>query len=122
MRVIPDVANYVWTDPRSGKRIDNKPRTLRAAKATFDFLARFFNPDIDPSVWDNLKSKLQKVFKLDSYDRRIDKLCVLSGTKTIDYAVVTKTCQSMHKSDFIRAACNHLSAAMRLFEDLPRPK
>jgi len=39
-----------------------------------------------------------------------------------DAVVVTKTCQSRHKPDFIRAACNHLSAAMRLFEDLPRPK
>jgi hypothetical protein len=26
MRVVPDVVNYVWTDPRTGERIDNKKR------------------------------------------------------------------------------------------------
>jgi hypothetical protein len=95
---------------------------MSAAEATFDFLSGIFSPGFDPSVWENLKPALQRIFNLDSYDRRIDELCVLSGTKTIDYAVVTKTCQSRHKSDFIRAACNHLSAAMKLFEDLPRPR
>ncbi len=33
LRVIPDVVNYVWTDPRNGKRIDNKLRTMSAAKS-----------------------------------------------------------------------------------------
>ena len=122
LRVVPDVVNYVWTDPRSGKRVDNKLRTMAAAKATFDFLAKFFGPGIDKSVWATLKPKLRDIFRIDSYDRRIDKLCVLSGTKTIDYAVVNRTCERVCKSDFIRAASNHLSAAVKSFEDLPRPR
>ena len=28
LRVIPDVVNYVWTDPRDGRRIDNKELSL----------------------------------------------------------------------------------------------
>lgn len=122
LQVVPDVVNYVWTDPRNSKRVDNKRRTMSAAKATFDFLVKLFNPSIDPGVWRALRLKLQKIFKIDSYDRRIDQLCVLSGTKTIDYKAVNRTCERKYKSDFIRAASNHLAEAMRSFEDLPRPK
>lgn len=122
LRVVPDVVDYVWTDPRTNKRIDNRPRTMGAAKATFDFLADFSGSQDGPSVWSALKPKLQDIFNIPSYDRRIDELCVLSGTKTIDYAVVNETCHKRHKAEFIRAACNHLAAAMALFEDLPRPK
>ena len=105
----------------NGKRVDSKRRTMAAARATFDFLARFFGRGIDKSLWATLRPKLRDIFRMDSCDRRIDKLCVLSGTKTIDYAVVNRTCERRHKSDAVRAACNHMAEAMRLFEDLPRP-
>ena len=39
--VTPDVVNYIWTDPRDGRRIDNKKRTMSATKATYDFLVQF---------------------------------------------------------------------------------
>ncbi len=122
LRVVPDVVNYVWTDPRSSKRVNNKLRTMGAAKATFDFLVRFFNSGIDRGVWATLKPKLRGIFGVDSYDRRVNRLCVLSGSRALDYAVVNRTCEKKYKSDFVRAACNHLAEAMRLFEHLPRPK
>ena len=78
LRVIPDVVNYVWTDPRSGNKIDNKRRTMSATKATYDFLKKFFNPNTDQTTWKNLQEELQKAFKIESYDKRKQKFCDLS--------------------------------------------
>lgn len=36
MRVVPEVVNYVWTDLRTGKLVNNKERAMKAAKGTFD--------------------------------------------------------------------------------------
>ncbi len=119
MRVIPDVVNYVWTDQRSQRKVDNKERTLDAAKGTFDYLTRFFNPGINPAVWQALQSDLKRIFKLDSYDKRIDKLCVLSGNAAVDYKEVSPRLEQAHKPDFAQAASNHLAEAMKLFRDLP---
>lgn len=119
LRVIPDVVNYVWTDPRDGKKIDNKKRTMSAAKATYDFLAKFFNPNIDPALWGNLKKELQRIFKLESYDKRIDEICKLSGNDQIHYDEVNKELVKNNKSDFILAARDHLAEVMRLCSDLP---
>ena len=119
LRVTPDVANYVWTDPRNGRKIDNKIRTMSAAKATYDFLVKFFNPGIEPDVWQNLRKELIWIFRLKSYDKRIDNICILSGNDQIHYKDVNERLEDAHKSDFIQAASNHLSAAMELFSDLP---
>jgi len=121
LRVVPDVVNYVWTDPRSGKLIDNKLRTMSAAKATFDFLAQFFNPGISTDVWAGLEPELRRIFALDSYDKRIDELCPLARNKSLDYKVVNEPCMGKNKADFVRAASKHLSEAVRLFDGLPRP-
>jgi len=119
MRVVPDVINYVWTDPRDGQRIDNKLRTMSATKATYDFLVKFFNPGIDPGLWQNLQKDLKRIFSLDSYDSRIDEICILSGNDQVDYKDVNGRLDSDHKRDFILAARDHLAAAMRLCSDLP---
>jgi len=119
LRVIPDVVNYVWTDPRDGRRIDNKKRTMGAAKASYDFLVKFFNPTINPDVWQNLRRELQQIFRLESYDERKKSLCILSGNREIEYNKVNESLERSHKSDFIQAASNHLAEAMKLFRDLP---
>ena len=119
LRVIPDVVNYVWTDPRNGKRIDNKARTMSAAKATYDFLSKFFNPEIGLPVWQELKRELKRIFAIDSYDQRIDNLCILSGNSQIDYDRVNQNLEERYKSDFVQAAGNHIAEAMKLFRDLP---
>jgi hypothetical protein len=118
LRVIPDVVNYVWTDPRNGKQIDNKVRAMVAAKETFDFLVKFFNPSVDPAVWSALEPKLKRIFKLE-YDKRIDDLCVLSGNNTIDYKEVSPRLERAHKREFVQVASNHLAEAIKLFQDLP---
>lgn len=120
MRVIPDVANYVWTDPRSGKRIDNKTRTMSAAKATYNWLVRLFGLGVGTTVWKQLKPRLRDILKLDSYDRRVDQLCILSGDSEIDYRTVTQRFEATHRDDFVQAACGHLAKAMDLFGPLPR--
>ena len=119
LRVIPDVVSYVWTDPRDGRRIDNKTRTMSAAKATYDFLVKFFRPNIDPNIWDNLRKELKPIFALETYDERIDNLCVLSGNNLLDYKEVNDRLEAAHKSEFVHAARNHLAEAVRLFTDLP---
>jgi Family of unknown function (DUF6765) len=121
MRVIPDVVNYVWTDPRDGTRIDNRKRTMRAAKVTFDYLADKIQLANKSQYWQTLEPELRDIFKLESYDKRVDELCVLSGNDKIDYNKANKkySKSQAHKKSFVMAAGRHLSQAMRLFEDLP---
>ncbi|MCK4857715.1 MAG: hypothetical protein KAT58_07100 [candidate division Zixibacteria bacterium] len=119
MRVLPDVVNYIWTDPRNGRRIDNRKRTMSAARVTYNFLAKLFNPDIDPAVWQTLKGELWQVFRLDSYDKRIDNLCIISGNDRVDFKEVNARLEKERKVDFVKAASNHLAEAMKLFNDLP---
>lgn len=119
MRVVPDVVNYIWTDPRSGKKIDNKKRTMSAAKATYDFLTKSFNPKIDQKVWQNLKGELQQAFKIESYDGRKQKFRDISGEPDISYDEVNERLKQVHKKDFIMAASSHLASAMNLFKSLP---
>jgi hypothetical protein len=119
MRVVPDVVNYVWTDPRDGERIDNKKRAMRCAKGTYDFLKSMFDPSAAGASWSKIRPELQRLFKLDSYDKRVDGICVLSGNDKIDYAKVTKKLYKKHKRDFVKAASSHLAEAIELFSDLP---
>lgn len=119
LRVVPDVVNYVWTDPRNGRRIDNRKRTMSAAKTTYDFLVKFFNPEIDPAVWQNLQKELKQMFSLKSYDKRIDNICILSGNDQIHYDEVNQRLEKIHKTDFVHAATNHLAEAIKLLNDLP---
>ena len=118
MRVVPDVVNYVWTDPRSGKRIDNKKRTMSAAKATYDFLAKFFNPTIDQGVWENLQGDLRQAFTIESYDDRKQRFRDLSGNTALRYEEASNRLKVTHEDDFIVAASNHLANAMASFRSL----
>ena len=40
----------------------------------------------------------------------------------LDFKTVNPACLKKHKAEFVLAACNHLAEAVRLFENLPRPK
>lgn len=119
LRVLPDVVSYVWTDPRSGNRIDNKLRTMSAAKATYDFLTKFFNPNIDPAIWHELRGQLREAFKIESYDLRKQTFRELSGNSELHYEEVNRRLKAIYENDFILAAKSHLAISMRLFKDLP---
>jgi len=121
LRVVPDVVNYVWTDPRDGRRVDNKCRAMAAARATFDFLAEFFDAGNATSVWAKLEPRLREVFALDSYDERKQRLRELSGSKTLRCSKLGERLTEQHGAAFIRAARAHLASAMKLFGDLPAP-
>lgn len=120
MRTIPDVVNYIWTDPRSGRRINNKQRTMSAAKATFDFLVRYFNGSSNSVDWEDVERQLQPIFRLDSYDNRKQSLRDLAGDSNIRYGKIKESHEAAHKSQFIEAANAHLAEAMRSFRGLPR--
>ncbi len=119
LRVIPDVVNYVWTDPRDNRHIDNKKRAMSAAKATYDFLAKLYNGGADSTIWQDLSTELRRLFKLD-YNERVDGLCILSGNPDIDYKDVNTKLEPVYKPEFIQAARRHLSKAIELFHDLPQ--
>lgn len=92
---------------------------MSAAKVTYDYLKKYFAPNTDPTLWQQLQDKLQQIFRLESYDTRVDELCVLSGNDQIDFKTVNKQFENEHKADFILAARNHLALTMKLFSDLP---
>ena len=119
LRVIPDVASYVWTDPRSGRRIDNKRRAMSASRHTCGFLADAFGLSGSPAVWEGLKDDLKTIFRNDSYNRRVDALCVLSGDPAVDYREVKGRLEAQIKEQFVEAASAHLARAMKLFRALP---
>lgn len=119
LRAIPDVVNYVWTDPRDGRRVDNRQRAMAAARVTFDFLSKFYNPQIPKSVWQDLKAELRQAFKIQSYDERKQRLRDLAGSRDIRYSEVNQRLKPVHRDEFILAARRHLSEAVGLFAGLP---
>lgn len=111
MRAMPDIANIIWTDLRTGKRIDNKKRAMKAAKATYDFLVEF-NDGNSKTVWPEIAGWLRPIFKM-NYDQRKTELRKLSGNRDIHYKQINTTLWPAHKSDFIQAARKHLAAFLK---------
>lgn len=120
MRVVPDVVNYVWTDPRSGNRITNQKRALSAAKETLGSLGNIAPSNESQKVWKTLSSELRDIFKIDDYNQRVTAICTLSGNNKIDYKDVNNRLGKKLKAQFVSAATNHLAYAISLFKDLPR--
>ncbi len=118
MRHEPDVVDHTWTDPRTKKRIINRPRALRAAKETFNVLAGYNGLTPPASKWANLKKKLTEIFKEKSYDKRKQRLAKLAGKPGFRYSKLTKRAQEKHGEIFVRAAVEHLSDAVSLVADL----
>lgn len=105
MGVIPDVVNYVWTDPRTGEVIDNKVRAESCASATFRCLFEF--ADRPKGVrWPEIADELEPMFHL-KYDDRKRELRRLGGNHTISYKNL-----DFDKDDFIQAARQHLAVVM----------
>ncbi len=119
LRALPDVTNYIWTDPRSGARVDNRLRTMQAARGTWDQLCSMYAPQMGSSQWAGIKAALKEIFRKDSYDQRVDALCRLSGDPDLDYEKLSSRLASAHGQEFTKAASLHLSRALKLFEDLP---
>ncbi len=119
LRAVPDVVHYVWTDPRSGVRVDNKVRAMQAAKGTWDCLSSIYAPHMGTSQWASLKPALKEIFRKKSYDERVDALCRLSGNPQVDYKEVCSRLSSAHAEEFLRAASRHLSRVLDLCKDLP---
>jgi hypothetical protein len=119
--VAPDVAHYVWTDPRNGKRIDNKTRAMSAARETYKHLLQFAKTNAKAMPWTNLSKALRPIFNLTNYGKRITELCKMAGKdKKWDFEKVTKKLLKANKPKFVKAANNHLALAMQSFANLPR--
>ena len=118
MKIIPDVVNYTWTDPRDGSVIDNRQRALSATKAVYSWLAIFGG--MVGVGWDECRQLIEPALYLDEYEDRKQGFRELSGNPDIQYDDVTARMEEHHKQEFVRAANNHLSEAVRLFDGLPR--
>jgi len=120
MMATPDVVNYVWTDPRSGEQIDNKKRTLDAAKETYATLLAFSTSTGGAPGWDTVKAELIPLFKLKSYDDRVTGICKISKNPKVHYDTVDKKLNKKRtRSAFVQAANLHLAEALRSFAGLP---
>lgn len=118
MRTMPDMVNITWTDPRIGELIDNKIRAYQAAKATFDYLVKFYGKE-PKTDWRDLEKPLRDILahktknpKAD-YDLRKVSFLRLSGKKILSYSQITERMQRRYKGDFVRAAQKHLSVVMK---------
>jgi len=120
MQATPDIVNAVWTDPRDGRRIDNRRRALSCAKTTYDFLVKFAGSGKTVTTWQELAGELKQIFRLNSYDRRKAELHKLSGNKRIRYTIVNKRLEPIYKPEFIKAARSHLAETIKSFGDLPK--
>jgi len=105
MGVVPDVVNYVWTDPRTGEIIDNKIRAESCASATFRHLFEFAGRPKGVH-WPAIADEIEPTFHL-SYDDRKRELRRIGGNHTISYKNL-----KFDKGDFIQAARKHLAAVM----------
>jgi len=116
----PDVVDYIWTDPRTGIKINNQDRALKCALATYDWLINFASQERHrqsvrlPRVTDadSFKDDLISIFKTPSYDKRKLMLRELSNSKVI-YKKIKKDMEKTHRRDFIFAAREHLQILLQ---------
>lgn len=119
LRAVPDVTNYIWTDPRSGAKVDNRVRAMQAARGTWDCLCSVYAPQMGSPQWATLKPALKEIFRKESYDERVDALCRLSGDPQVDYKEVCRKMVRVYEGVFAKAAARHLSRVLDLCSDLP---
>jgi len=114
MQVVPDVTNYVWTDPRDGRMVDNTERALLAARATL------MSIDSKAKWTSSLESSLGFAFHKKDYDTRKQLLRDMAGQPELRYKHLSSAFEQRFRQDFVEAASNHLSRAVGLFAGLPR--
>jgi len=118
MLVVPDVTNYVWTDPRTGEQVDNRKRFMEAARTVFRMLFGFYGVTCTAALTMATLMGLREAFAFDDYGERITAICKLTPRPAIDYHEVSKRLLKTHAKAFHRAAQAHLADAMRSFDDL----
>jgi hypothetical protein len=116
---MPDCLHYVWTDPRSGKLVDNAARGLLAAEQTFKFLVEFSKKQANLAKWPAMSKQLKKLFKLTDYDKRVTELCKWSGNSKLHFKNTNKRLEKTLKDDFAQAASAHLADVMASLSKLP---
>lgn len=121
MQAVPDIANVVWTDPRTGQQIDNKERVLDCAWRTWLALLLWPNHSKERD-WNSIIQQLEEIVTFSQdYDERKEQLRKLSGSEKIRYSSLNEKFQPDYKQQFIKAANQHLAAALELMKDLPGP-
>lgn len=126
MQRMPDMVNITWTDPRTGQIVNNQIRAYQAAKATWNYLAKYYGKE-PLTQWPDIELQLRQIFGQNTgkpsvdYDKRKEALVKLSGDKILRHSRLTKRMENRYKIWFIQAARKQLATVMELIKDLPGP-
>lgn len=118
MMFAPDIANGVWTDPRSQEVIVNKARVMEAAAMTWHYLITFPLLKAKRKDFTAVEPKLQEALKL-KYDDRKDYFMKLTGEGVWYYGSGKKEMKRRYAGLFAKAAARHQVATRLLCKDLP---
>lgn len=114
MMVIPDVANYVWVDPRTSETIVNRERFMQAAFGTFESLIL---PITKRNRWAEIHPEINRLACL-HYDDRVAGIRYLIGEDP-SFKKTNLKLEPRYAVHFAEAAVRHLSHATKLFAALP---
>lgn len=114
MGPIPDIATAVWTDPRTGKTIDNRKRVMACARGTYGFLCAFGNSGTWPH-WYRIGFRLWRILRIKNYDKRKDALRKWAGRPDLSYTTLDKQVTRPQRMRFVDAARAHRVDAMKMF-------
>ncbi len=108
---LPDIADEVWTDPRTGKHIVNPTRVRLAAIATNDVLPVESNSD----RYLDLFGKVNAALAAGSYGERKAAFCRMAGLDAeYRYSSITKRMRRDYGRSFATAVRRHLGTVMNL--------
>lgn len=96
VRTDPDEINKKWEDPRTGRKIDNRKRALKAAQRTFEIFG---------GKWSKIKIEFEAIFAIRSYDERKKTLIKISGCKRFSQL-------EGYQKDFEEAAAKQVSIVL----------
>lgn len=117
---LPDIADAIWTDWRTGETVNNKERAMAAMKETYFSCARY-NQRFESNsieVWVCLYEQLRQILDVE-YEERKKKLMALIGCKLSgrSYSEIKNNMWASHYEDFVGAAQRHLSQAISIMSE-----
>jgi len=108
MRVIPDIATAIWTDPRNQRVINNKDKVMGVAAETYRWLQKFSNHGT-PS-FETFRHEVVDFLGIVDYDKRKAYLMRQIGADALRYSDLNGR---LHDPDrptlFMKAAEKHLA-------------
>jgi len=109
---VPDIANAVWTDPRTSEQINNNGRVFSAALITYQWLRKYANRDNDIET---MERDIEDALDIEDYDnRKLEFLLMAKNDSVKRYSEISEQYRFSYHDEFIDAARRHLSVFMGL--------